>query len=223
MIESPWIYKHRAGKISTRMTSHIVRLPACISGSRKPALFAKGGQTREPRTNRLRPPSSLFGMIRRQRERERGCMPSVRRPCMISQFNCLLEPQECGICDGFLEAGASKLPKLGLIAIKRGKENVTSKLTFPLLHRGPCCSIIRKFLSPAQNEPRPVRSSSAAMSARIPSPAAVAQQPREIFTSLSIRHSSPLYFDRRCYLDQRQTQGKHEDLGPTLSIHSQFF
>ena len=153
------------------MTSHTVRLPACISGSRKPALFAKGGQTREPRTNRLRPPYSLFSMIRRQRE-ERGCMPSVRRPCMISQFNCLLESQECEICDGggFL-VGASKLPKLALIAVNLGKENVTSKLTFPLLHRGPC-SIIRKFLSPAQNEPRPVRSSSAAMSARIPSPAA---------------------------------------------------
>ena len=42
------------------------------------------------------------------------------------------------------------------------------------------------------------------MSARIPAPVAVAQQPREIFTSLSIRHSSPLYFDRCCYLDQRQ-------------------
>ena len=58
---------------------------------------------------------------------------------------------------------------------------------------------------------------SAAMSARIPAPVAVAQQPREIFTSLSIRHSSPLYFDRCCYLDQRQTQA-HKRILFRLSV-----
>ena len=71
-----------------------------------------------------------------------------------------------------------------------------------------------RFLYHSEIPENHVRSSDA-MSVRILASVVVVQQPREIFTSLSIRHSSPLYFDRttcrRCrYLDQRRTQGIHE-------------
>ena len=77
------------------------------------------------------------------------------------------------------------------------------KAYIPLTARGKALQYHSEILVPCP-ERTTSGPTSAAMSARIPAPVAVAQQPREIFTSLSIRHSSPLYFDRCCYLDQRQ-------------------
>ena len=108
---------------------------------------------------------------------------------------------------------ASKLPKLGSVRYQvlspqkgnpKNKAHIQSDGTYSLGEFGNSCP---------QPEPRPRPTE--AMSVRIPAPVIV-RQPREIFTSLSIRHSSPLYFDRttcrrRCrYLDQRRTQGIHE-------------